>query len=354
MTIFVCMYIALFILWAFSNINGASSKRKNVIWFFAFLTLWLIQALRHPTIGTDLIGYLPCFINVEFNTSPMGFEPGFVFFMAVIRHYITDNESIYLAIVAFCALLPITLLYRRYSANQALSYITFVSIVLYTFSFSGLRQAIALGLVALGYHFALKKKLILFVGTIYLASLFHISAIVFIVIYFLINYITMTPKKYLWAFIVGITIILAMRSILDSIVPMIFGEDKYISYVEHEAVASYNLFIFLVGIFFFTFLSKGTNKNLDNYRILIFCAILGQSLGFISTTASRIAYYFILFVALAVPETIYTMKTSALNRKLLALGFAFFMVFFFFYTFHGFTIFINNHRTLVDYRFLWE
>ena len=54
-------------------------------------------------------------------------------------------------------------------------------------NFSGLRQAIAMGITALSFNFIKEKKPVQFILLVILASLFHKSAIVFLAMYPIYN-----------------------------------------------------------------------------------------------------------------------------------------------------------------------
>lgn len=345
MAIFIWMYILLILNWALST-HLKTKKRKKYAWLSGLLILWLIQALRSTSVGIDLQVYIPQFLD-ENRRNFLSFEIGYIKLNELI-YSISSNENAFLAGVSMLSLLPISLLFKKYSASIFFSYIIFASFIIYHFTFSGLRQALALGIIAISYYFLERKNLIYFIGVIFLASLFHVSSILFLIMYPLCNLIKMTNKKYFIFCIIAILFIIALRPIVSFIIPLIFGEGKYIGYIDRETVPAYNLFIVLFIFFLFTFTVKRPSKNLMNYRMATFCAVFCQSLGFISPVATRIGYYFILFIPLALPQVIQEMKQPKKYKTIITSVIAAFMIFFFFYS--NATGYLN----VIPYSFFWE
>lgn len=344
MGIFIFMYAGLLMTWFISS-RLPHKLGVKFAWITGFLILWLIQALRDEYIGTDLKFYVPTFLNG--NWSAYSVESGYVALNTTLRSF-TDSTQALLAIVSFITLYPVSYIFKRYSENICLSYIIFASLVVYHFTFSGLRQAIAIGIIVLSYIFINKHKLIPFVACVLIATLFHVSSIVFIIFYPLCNWIKMTDKRYFLFIAIGLGIILVLKPILEAIIPMIFGEDKYMVYIEHEAVAAYNLIIVFFAMFLFTFLVESPSRQLQDFRMAIFCTVMCQSLGLISSTAPRIGYYFIPLIALAIPQTIFEMKKGPTVKMMMTSGITAFMIFFFFYAYSA------GYLEVIPYKFYWE
>jgi len=346
MGVFIALYILLFLLWTIKT-TGNYSRYKIFVWLSGFLLIFLVLALRADYIGNDLKAYIPLFDNINSSSVLRGLEPGYILLNHCIGDF-TTNHSIFLAIIAFISVFPISILIKKYSSDIVFSYIIYVSFIIYHFSFSGLRQAVALGIIAVSYVFINEKKLGLFIGTVIIASVFHTSAIIFIVAYPLCNWLKMSNGKYILASIIGIIIVLSLSSVLAYVVPLVFGDGKYMGYLKYEVIPSYNLLIVVFGIFLFTFLAKTPSKSLQNNRALLFMAVMCQSLGLVSEAGSRIAYYFFIAICLAIPQTIEEWQTDKSVKQLTKLGIASVMCAFFFY---------NNssgYLEVIPYHFFWE
>lgn len=344
MTVFIWMYIALAVIGAIS-VNLPKTTARKFAWLSGFFILYLILALRAPTVGTDLRFYIPHF---EANgNSYIHLEPGFEG-LSLLLYRVSTGSSFFLAFTAFLSIFPVSLLFRDYSKSIVFSYIIFSSFVVYHFMFSGIRQAIAIGFIAIAFNFMFRKKLVPFIGAVLLASTFHVSSIIAFVAYPLCNWVRMTNFKYVILCIIGLSAVFALKPILDFILPLLFDDGKYAHYVDQDTMPAYNLFILIFAFFLFTFAVRQPGEMLLKYRMLLYCALMCQSLGFLSQSATRIGYYFLLSLPLAIPEVIAGIRTSDINRKLITSGIVAFMIFFFFYAYGG------GYLEVVPYSFNWD
>ena len=134
---------------------------------------------------------------------------------------ITDEPYALIMITALMAVVPIIYILFRYSAPYELGIALFVLTGYYTFSMNGIRQYAAAGLLILGtrYLFSDKKSDFLkYLPFVFMAWLFHSSALVMIPIYFLVRRRSWTPFTML--LLVG-TIFVTL--IFDSILPSFLG-----------------------------------------------------------------------------------------------------------------------------------
>ncbi len=346
MGVFIALYILLFSLWSIKT-AGCNNHNKAIVWLLGFLFIYLVLALRADSIGNDLKAYIPLFDTINSNYLSDVMEQGYILLNSIV-HYFTTDHNIFLSIVAFISFFPISLLIKKYSPDIVFSYIIYVSFIIYHFSFSGLRQAAALGIIGISYIFLNKRKVWLFIGSVILAATFHVSAIVFIIAYPLCNWLRMSTGKYIIASVLGIIVILSLSSILAYIVPLVFGGEKYMGYIKHEVIPSYNLLIAVFFIFLFTFLAKKPSEFLRNSRALLFMAVMCQSLGLVSVIGTRIAYYFFIAVCLAIPQTITEWQIGNLTKQITKFSIASAMCAFFFYANS------SGYLEVIPYRFFWE
>ena len=146
--------------------------------------MWSIQAFRGLSVGTDLVNYIPFFISSDslvYDSESV--EIGYFYFNVWINKYISVDPSVFLAIVSAVFLIPVGVIFKKYSKIPALSFIILASFVIYIFSFSALRQTIAIGITTLSYIYVEKKKVVPFVAMVLFATLFHASAIIFVLVY---------------------------------------------------------------------------------------------------------------------------------------------------------------------------
>ncbi len=140
-------------------------------------------------IGTDFNAYYKA--NEIFNGSIwkglIHFkEPGITLIVKIISIF-TTNGSAFIFVFSFLTII----LSMRYITQNTNYY--FFAILLYVFTgswhgaFNGVRQYLAAMILTFSYRYILEKKFIKYAITVYVASLFHSSAIVMIVLYFIMR-----------------------------------------------------------------------------------------------------------------------------------------------------------------------
>lgn len=350
MGVFVLMYIIIFFVWFFSE-AFPKKNRNTIICIICCTILWSIQAFRAYSVGTDLVGYIPLFSSSGYRGFDLdSTEIGYSYFNVFICRYISQDPTVFLSFVSAALLIPVSIIFRNYSKIPALSYIILASFVIYIFSFSALRQAVAIGVTTLSYIFVEKKKLLPFLGLVFFASLFHASAVIFVIVYPLCNWINMTTKKYILSCCIGGVLLFSLKSILNYIISLIFADnqERYMGYYEDNVAAAYNLAILIFLFFLSTFLVKNPTKTDLNMRVIIFIGFWCQCLGLISPVAPRIGFYFFVFIGVVLANVVAEFSVIRQNRVLASIGLSLFMVWFFF------SRYTNGYLDVIPYKFIWE
>lgn len=336
----------------FSFFPNSKTKRKKEVIYYAFIA-WFVLAARSPRNGVDLIGYCPMFERIStysledsLQIKVANYEQGYTFFNKLISLISTDIH-VFLAIIAATIIGLIAYIIYRYSTNIFLSFLIFVSFGLYTMCFSGLRQSLALAITFYSFKYLMDGKLMKFAITLFIASTFHTSALIFGFTWlFRKRELPLTLGLIIIA-VYATIIIPSMKLLIGTLTSLLF-EDKYVGYQEDQGGAYTMAIVYTVmyvGSYMFT---KNDNRQIMNiYRWLILSSALFQSLGFVSAGAMpRIAYYFNIFYALFIPAVLSdlkpTEKTSA--SCVVAILFAAFFLF----TISG------GYLNIVPYHFFWE
>ena len=307
MTIYLLNYFLL-ILYMIFFFQIKNQKIKSVLFIVAVIQLILLQGLRSPYLGNDMPFYwfyynkqLPYSIT---NLSFSNFEILFKVLTKVISS-ITLDKHIYLVIISFLSTVPISIVIYKKSKNPILSLLLFLSFGFYNFNFSGLRQAIAFAIVFYSFLFIIDRKLIKFIISIVIASLFHSSALVFIPAYFLFDF-KITKFKIILMIFIDVFIYIFK-------VP-IFGFINSFFYEEYGMVLSDSylwmimcLSILMICLLFYKKISS------DNKSILYNLVIIGTAIMLLSPIANnilRVANYYFMFIILLIPEVISYIKSN--------------------------------------------
>ena len=190
-------------------ILGSASMQKQLKRTYLVLCLffiWILIAFRSYLIGNDTISYVNLFpILASYPLSMYGnnpfsilftknrFEYGYVLFDKVI-YYFSKNPRWLLIISATLIVMLLGYTINKNSKNPALSLTIFVTMGFMAGTMSQIRQYIAWAICIYSIKYILDNKPIRFIVSIILAMLFHISAIVFLPLYWL-SKIKLTPKN---------------------------------------------------------------------------------------------------------------------------------------------------------------
>ncbi len=346
MTIYVVMFFLLAGVWACS-IRMRPRLARRFVCVASVIILWLVQALRHPTVGTDIPDYLKFFNRATdygiFDVDHR-YEKGFQIYSNFVHTVLGLDFNGFLALTSALILVPVGLIFYRRSSLPALSFIIFASLLLYRFSFSGLRQSMAIGLTLMSYRYLIDREPLKFVVMVMGATCLHVSAAVFLIAYPMCNCLKMTVRRYAVMGSIGVVCLLFLRPIVSATIAVIHPYSSYGHYLA-EAGGSYRLMLLFFIFFLLTFLCRD-RRRVAVYRMLLFIGAFMQGLGLVSDSASRIAYYFIFYASLAIPEVVLTLKGrprwTAMTVATL------FFVGFFFYTV------ADGGLNLVPYHFFWE
>lgn len=307
-------------------------KQKATLWAF-FAILFLILALRHKSVGCDLPAYLSRFDsirNFSFSQIFNAFEGerGYWTLNKLIGLF-TSNKQIFITLMAIITLFPIARLYLKQSENALLTISIFLILPNFAMMFSGLRQAIAIALVAASFKYVKEKKLIGFIIIILLAMTFHTSAFIAFILYPLYH-INITRNKFLASIPFIVAVFVYNKPVFEFLLEIMgeFGEQY-----EYEKTSAYTMIVLFALFVVFAYIApqrEQMDKNSIGLRnISILCLIL-QIFALANPIAMRMNYYFIIFLPILIPKMIN--RCSKTNRQILTyIGFIMALFFFVYY-----------------------
>lgn len=258
----------------------------------------LISGLRYY-VGTDYESYVGIY-NKYFNYSFINFfesKTEFLFLIIVKIASLFNNFQVMFFIIAFFTVIITYKAIFNYKEKFSLGFMFFIYLFMYfTNSFNWIRQALAIAIVLYSYKFIFEKNWKKFTLAIIIASLFHVSALLFWPFYFVFDKENNKRKKYIRILYIIITIIIVLNyekavNMLSSI--SIFedyaGYTKELNAANREAIL--NFVVLIVILMFRKMLIKYDKRN----EIFIFFYIISTILtfiGYITPYAKRIAVYF--------------------------------------------------------------
>lgn len=237
--------ILIVLLLSYTYNNVKTDFQKKICLFLIILILVLISGLRvDPTLYSDEWNYrnfFNDFTKISFESMDLGLtkEPGFTllnFFIAKLTH----NSQMLIFICALFTNLSFILFLNKYSKQFTFSLFLYIAGGSFFSSMNIIRQYLAMAIILFGFQHILNNDLKRFSIFVFIAFLFHKSAILGFFFYYLINSSIIKNHKII-SFILVTIILLGFNSILS-----LFANSGYGNYVESYGDSGYGVGIIRV------------------------------------------------------------------------------------------------------------
>ncbi len=271
----------------------------------SFIVLFIFSALRYG-FGNDYFSYLNTFNEIKMTGTFSHISNDVLY---VWLNKIMPTYQMLLAVTSFIFLFAVYMLIKR-NVNAGYHGIAVFIFALNPYIFlsnlSAMRQCLAMVMLMLAVYFALKKKPIIFIVLILLASLFHFSAIVFLPLYFIAN-----EKKISRGFIIAFVAVLGSLLLTSNFFEIVLGWfEEFTSsthirlYLENEGNSLRSTILtslYLVYVLMNVRKLKGkTLAYTKLYMFALFFAILAYKLNMMT----RLQQYLDIFSLVALPGII--------------------------------------------------
>ena len=281
--------------------GDAQSNRKKCVIFMS-LCLWLFYSLRSWSVGSDTVRYYANFVYASDMSFPeiwsyySSREPFFYSFCKTTS-LIVNNPQFFVAVVG--AIVSFSFAYFAYhqKGNVLLMYILFITLRVFPFMMSGMRQAIAMSILFVSYVFMQHRKKKLYLVGSSLAFFFHTSSVfVPIVVYGLGR---LKNKSYIpfICIITGLVVAFA-GGVLSSAVELLFGGEKYTNYAN-ETKESFRIggtfLLYLIMYLIVLTHKKSLSRMVERFDLelgMLSFAMMFSIMSLTIPTAFRMAYYF--------------------------------------------------------------
>lgn len=346
----VPVMVSLAVSFGYKKSIKVNDKAKRTFLFCCGIAMFLIIALRNREVGSnDSNNYyenwelLSTFSFSELKNFMLisNFESGYLTFVWVFSHILPSGQFVFILSAILFTIAVCKFIYIN-SEDAELSFVMYICLGLYTFMAQGLRQSMAMSMCLFALEFCKNRKPIPFVLLVLLATTFHTSAIVFLVVYLLYGF-TINIRTTVAG--VGIAGILLASSGWIATIGNLISQREYEGEVESGgfvAVAIY-VIILLVAIIF-----SGKRRKDKDYSFFVFMTCLGAIfyiMRYIEVqVAERISFYFMFSQIIVLPNAIarFDKQTSFIVKNIaILLSIALFA-----YRLSG--------DGLVAYRFFWQ
>lgn len=291
--------------------------------FVVFLTF--LAVFRAQSVGIDNSIYSLNFKNSTMNpltwSAYTEFEPGFAWFTAFFKTYISNNYLSYMGTLFLVYMIGVNNIIKRFE-SKFLCLFFWVLFLFYTQSFNIMRQSFALGVYFLYFPLLIKmeecerkrnKYFVMYLGlvlltTFYLHRSIIIMAIIPVFIYFK-NMKIFNNKKFLLGILLTSYVLVFINSLLYKLIPYIieyfnFLGDRYVGYIatSSDAEVTISKLSSLMDVIFAMYVVKiCPREKINNYlfQTYILSIVLSNLLGSFSNLFLRVASnlsFFELFV----------------------------------------------------------
>lgn len=263
----------------------------------------LLLCLRGLPCGNDTLQYLNLYREysaADFFSLFSDYEHEFGYkLLNKLVGTVVDNYQVFLSVTAVICVVPVWYFYKKESENEILTIALFLTVAPFVMYFSGIRQAISMGLGIPAWYLAKNKKLWWFIAIVILAMQFHLSAFVLVAIYPL--YHAKITKKWLW-FVVPLiaAVYFFKKPIFNFLLTLLW--DDYDAITETGATTVLMLLV-IFAIYSYVIPDDALlDKDTIALRNLLLLSVVIQIFAMLHPLSMRMNYYFLLFVPVLIPK----------------------------------------------------
>lgn len=237
-------------------------KQKKIFIFISFFQMFLIQALRDVSVGTDTNMYVD--VYKYYKTSEIysfkltHFEWLFKILYEVLQ-YFTANAQVLLAVISFITMLCFGIYIYNNSSNVLFSTIIFACL-LYPNSFNIMRQYMGVSIALNSHQYIKRNQYVRASILIIIGSLIHTLAI--LVFISMLIHMVKNWKLVRRTIIAASVIFFVFGDKLVSIILSLMGRSFYLSGFEANRYFRLTTFItFLIAVLMYHFIKKNDDKE---------------------------------------------------------------------------------------------
>ncbi|QBO59676.1 EpsG family protein [Chryseobacterium salivictor] len=290
-------------------------KEKLMFTILALIPITVISGFRNEKIGPDTENYKSMFQDIADGNYDDRIEPGYIYFNKLLQFFTSDSQWLFIIVAVFLSVSIGTFVYKN-ARDPFLAILFFVTLGLFQFSLSGIRQTIAVAITLLSMELIKKRKLFWFLGLIFLASMFHKSALFFIPAYF-IAHRNVTVKNVIIYFFGFTAIYFSAEFFLlkaADILELNYGVEEtnnggvFFSIVLLITVLGFRNRKRIVAV------HSNSNKGIKSSNIIFinlnFISLLLWAIRLVSRTAERLTFYYMPSTYLLLEEYVSSIKTK--------------------------------------------
>ena len=295
----------------FGLVQGSKNNKNKIIYVvFCAAILFLYAALRNPKMNIDIPGYVKNYnqyVRYSFQQILQLFssetkDPTY-HMMGWLFSRVFSDAQYWIAFVGLIYIAAVAIVVLKESENPLISFILLIALGHFAFCLSGLRQCLALSFTMLSYFGIKNKKPLLFILMVLLGSLFHKSALVFLIVYPIAR--TKIGWMHLLTAVIAGVLFFGFQDSVRDIMAKFLMDTQYEGYIDNEISLTYSGLIIQGAVFLFCMIYR--SKVIAKYKYanvlynLLFVGLVSQLFSSMIAEFFRITMYFSVFSIILVP-----------------------------------------------------
>ena len=345
------IYYILFFIVVCCIVREKPQFSNSILKLLCFIT-FCILGFRSYSIGSDTSSYIEEYISGDYFIRSV--DQGFSYFNYWL-HEFGLSPRLYLMIVSLIIVLPVFAFISRYSQiNKSFTVLLYLTIGNFTFNLAGMRQSLAIAFILIGLVLFNRiertlPKYIIVISAIYLAYMFHYSAIVCILLIPLLwfsDYRFPKDKKLIKILLIALPITIMYSTKYVANVVNFFMISKYENYETDFGDANIISYIVIpYCIYLYTlFLYYRSNSSDWEKNFCFYCSIVHMCLAACTLympMLGRFEYYFSMPLICLIANL--TMELPLSTRRLFVFAISIVCMAFFLISTPGGTLKIDNY-----------
>lgn len=296
----IMIYVIVFTIATFLVIQG---KNKSSIYNIIGIGILAIFAAGRYHVGTDMVTYEHSFARYSAYTwvELLRNSNGEILFAAIAKiTYSLGGRILSWGTFATLIVVPVYLALKKYYQGISVGVAFFVFLFFYyTISFNVTRQFIAVAFIFWGLHFIYEDRFISFLVIVILATGFHSSAPIALLLWFLWDHkshYAVVGKRRILLLLMAVILIIGYQSVIEYITTNISLFSRFDEYAETSLAGAnrdlyLNILELIILMIFRKSLINADKKNEYMYTLLIITVLVSFT-GFTHPQVKRIAYFF--------------------------------------------------------------
>ena len=345
------IYYILFFIVVCCIVREKPQSSNSILKLLCFIT-FCILGFRSYSIGSDTSSYIEEYISGDYLIRIV--DQGFSYFNYWL-HEFGLSPRLYLMIVSLIIVLPVFAFISRYSQiNKSFTVLLYLTIGNFTFNLAGMRQSLAIAFILIGLVLFNRiertlPKYIIVISAIYLAYMFHYTAIVCMLLIPLLwfsDYRFPKDKKLIKILLIALPIIIMYSTKYVANVVNFFMVSKYEIYETDFGDANVISYIVIpYCIYLYTlFLYYRSNSSDWEKNFFFYCSIVHMCIAACTLympMLGRFEYYFSMPLICLIANL--TMELPLSTRQLFVFAISIVCMAFFLISTPGGTLKIDNY-----------